>query len=178
MAKDVFKFKDGLANARLTVVSGLRSANRTIADVLQRKHRIAGCALCMFEVAAWLESIWRERGYSVQVMRFSDNMEVGSVVQIRNVETDWKNDVARTVMGGKLAVNIRLLPASDDLLVEIGNGKWLDKTFSGVIAWTIFAPLMIIPAVGAYRQKRLIDQIESELLRWLELHRKAGAIEV
>lgn len=178
MTLTVDNLKSRLVGAGASVASGLRSASRSVSDVLQRKHRVSACALCMMEAVAWLEATWRERGYGVQVLRFSENMEVGSLVQIRNDGVDWKRDVVRTVGGRKLAVNVRLLPHGDDLLVEIGNGKWLDKTFSGILAWTFFAPLMLIPIVGAYRQKRLLDQIEKELLQWLECHRHAGAIEV
>ncbi len=76
-----------------------------------------------------MENVYRQRGYNVQILQFSEGTEMGVLVQIQNDELDWKRDIVRTVSGGKLAVNVRLLPKEQDLLVEIGNGKWLERHF-------------------------------------------------
>lgn len=49
---------------------------------------------------------------------------------------------------------------------------------SGVLAWTAFAPLVALPIVGVFRQKRLFDQVERDVVEWLASRYRLGCIDV
>ena len=83
------------------------------------------------------------------------------------------------MVGQRLAVWVKFLPVGEDAQIEVGCGRWVDKTLSGLIAWSMFAPLLIVPAIGAWRQISLIDRIDADLVSWIEKNRmRIGAIDV
>ena len=71
-----------------------------------------------------------------------------------------------------------MFPKGDDLDVSIDCGKWVDKALSGVVAWAVFAPLIVFPIVGVWRQKRLTERVECEILNWIADRHHAGCIDV
>ena len=90
----------------------------------------------------------------------------GLFVQIRNagdgVDYAWKS-----LAGQQRAACVKFLPAADGTLCfSVSEGKWLDKVVSGILSWAIFAPLIVVPAIGAWQQKKFLDEIERNLLVW------------
>lgn len=129
-------------------------------------------------VAATIVSMYCARGYATQSFRFSKNGTVGTLVQIGNRATGWKQRIATAISGQQIAVNARFFPKGNDLEVSIDCGKWVDKALSGVLAWTVFAPLVALPVVGFWRQKRLIERLEREIIEWIAARHRAGCIDV
>ena len=125
-----------------------------------------------------LATSYEARGYATQTFRFTDDGTVGFLVQIGNQTGGWEQKIAATLGGQQLAVNVRLFPRGADLEVSINCGKWVDKALSGVLAWTVFAPLLVFSIVGLLRQRRLIECVERETLEWLAARRRAGCIDV
>ncbi len=167
-----------LEDAKSRIAEGGRMVDRKIEERLRRSHLLLGDALLMQECACALTSVYGARGYSTQSFRFTEEGTIGTLVQIGNLGEGWKQKLAATLVGQQIAVNVRMFPKGDDLEVSIDCGKWVDKALSGVVAWAVFAPLMVFPIVGVWRQKRLIERVERETLEWLAARHRAGCIDV
>lgn len=63
-----------------------------------------------------------------------------------------------SISGTSAALNVMMTPQGDNLLVQTGGAKWVDKAAVGVVSLLIFWPLIALPAYGAYKQKELIDE--------------------
>ena len=78
----------------------------------------------------------------------------GYLVQAREVST-WKK-----LSGLGQALQIQIIPHGEaEVLVNIGQAKWIDKAGAAAVGLFVFAPLFITSAVGAYLQNRLPDDI-------------------
>ena len=167
-----------LEDVKSRIAEGGRMVDRKIEERLSRSHLLLGDALLMQECACALTSVYGARGYSTQSFRFTEEGTIGTLVQIGNLGEGWKQKLAAALGGQQIAVNVRMFPKGDDLEVSIDCGKWVDKALSGVVAWAVFAPLMVFPIVGVWRQKRLIERVERETLEWLAARHRAGCIDV
>lgn len=172
------EIKKTLEEAKSRIASGYKSLDRKIEGRLRRSHLLTGDALLMNECAATIVAMYCARGYATQPFRFTEDGTVGTLVQIGSRVTGWKQRIATAISGQQIAVNIRFLPKDKDLEVSIDCGKWVDKALSGVLAWTVFAPLVALPVVGFWRQKRLIERVECEILEWLVTRHRDGVIDV
>ena len=167
-----------IEEARSRIASDYRTLDRKIEERLRRSHLLSGDGCLMEECAATIAAMYCARGYATQSFRFTENGTVGTLVQIGNSATGWKHRIAIAISGQQLAVNVRLFPKEDDREVSIDCGKWVDKALSGVLAWAVFAPLLIFPVAGLWRQRRLIERVERETLEWLAVRHRAGCIDV
>lgn len=167
-----------LEEAKRKVAEGGKAIDQKIEKSLCRSHLLLGDALLLQECACALTSVYGARGYSTQSFRFTEEGTIGTLVQIGNQVEGWKQKLAATLGGQQIAVNVRLFPKGDDLEVSIDCGRWVDKALSGVVAWAVFAPLLVFPFVGLWRQKRLIERVEHETLEWLAGRHRAGCIDV
>ena len=52
----------------------------------------------------------------------------------------------------------------DDLAVEIGGAKWMDKAAAGAVAWFVIWPAIIPAAIGGVKQATL----PARTLRYVE----------
>lgn len=170
--------KNTLEAAKSRMASGYRTLDRKIEERLRRSHLLTGDAFLMDECAATIGTMYCARGYATQSFRFSENGTVGMFVQIGNRVTGWKQRIAAAISGQQIAVNVRFFPKGNDLEFSIDCGKWVDKALSGVLAWTVFAPLVALPIVGFWRQKRLIECVECEIIEWIAARHCAGCIDV
>ena len=167
-----------LEEAKRKVVEGGKAIDRKIEKSLRRSHLLLGDALLMQECACALTSVYGARGYSTQCFRFTEEGTIGTLVQIGNLGAGWKQKLVATLGGQQIVVNVRMFPRGDDLEVSFDCGKWVDKALSGVVAWSVFAPLLVLPIVGLWRQRRLIEHVERETLEWLAARHRAGYIDV
>lgn len=170
--------KNTFEEAKSRIASGCRTLDRKIEERLRRSHLLTGDAFLMDECAATMTAMYCARGYATQTFRFSKNGTTGTLVQIGNLATGWKQRIATAISGQQIAVNVRFLPKDNDLEISIDCGKWVDKALSGVLAWTVFVPLVALPVVGFWRQKHLIERVEHETLEWLSARHRAGYIDV
>lgn len=170
--------KNALEEATARIENGCRTLDRKIEERLRRSHLLTGDGYLMEECAATITAMYCARGYATQTFRFTESGTVGTLVQIGNSAVGWKHRIATAISGQQLAVNVRLHPKGDDLEVSIDCGKWVDKALSGVLAWAVFAPLLIFPVAGLWRQRRLIERAERETLEWIASRHRAGCIDV
>lgn len=172
------EIKKTLEDVKVRIAEGGRIVDQKVEERLRRSHLLAGDAWLMQECAYTLAVAYEESGYSTQSFRFTEKGAIGMLVQIGNLATGWRHKIVTALGGQQMAVNVRLLPKGDDLEFSIDCGKWVDKALSGVLAWAVFAPLLIFPLVGLWRQKRLIERVERETLEWLSVRHRAGCIDV
>lgn len=85
-------------------------------------------------------------------------------IQARQRE-DWKKFV-----GMDKAVQVRLQVHQDNLTVDVGAGRWVDKLGAATVGYILFAPLMITAAIGAIGQEQLPRDIFDFVERFIILH--------
>ena len=77
------------------------------------------------------------------------------VLQCRQEKDGWK-----TVSGMRLATTVQITrTASDNINVTIGISEWSDKIGAGVAGMLLFWPLAVTAGIGAYKQKKLPEEI-------------------
>src|ERR1043166_6592847 len=99
------------------------------------------------QLMAELRNIF-DNAYEVQTMQVSAT----TVLQAR------KSSTLRHITGLSTALTIKITPEHGGTRVEIGMQKWLDKAaVAAVVAMFLAAPLLVVPALGAYWQYKLTE---------------------
>jgi hypothetical protein len=104
-----------------------------------------------------------DSAFEVQTMQVAS----ATVLQAR------KTSMLRDLTGLSAALTIKVTPEHGGTRVEIGMQKWLDKAaVAAVVAMFLAAPLLVVPALGAYWQYKLTE----DAWKLIEGHiaRKAG----
>ena len=83
--------------------------------------------------------------YEIQTMQVSAT----AVLQAR------KTGTLRDLAGLSAALTIKVTPEHGGTRVEIGMQKWFDKAAVAAVAFVVFPPLLVLPALGAYWQHKL-----------------------
>lgn len=73
----------------------------------------------------------------------------------------------RTAFGTGSALQIVLTPRGEELVVEIGAGKWGDKAAVGAVGVFLLWPLAFTAAYGAYQQSKLPERTFEFIERYL-----------
>ena len=77
------------------------------------------------------------------------------MLQCRQEKDGWK-----TVSGMRLATTVQITrTAPDNINVTIGISEWSDKIGAGVAGMLLFWPLAVTAGIGAYKQKKLPEEI-------------------
>ena len=160
-------------------VEACQRGRTALENTFVRRHGIPGGAMLARDCARAMATLFSADGYAVQSFEVADENAPGVFVQIGRKTEGWKRKVAVVAGGQDLAVCVKLMARGADAEIEIGGGRWIDKMFSGVVTWSLFAPLLAIPAIGAFRQRQLIGKVEAEILAWYANNRnRLGAIDV
>jgi hypothetical protein len=142
---------------------------------------IPAAHLNLSKMADSIKEWYTAQGLEVQELRESSRM----LIQCRSHA--WQRRV-----GAGMAISVILWMDGDDLLVQIGSTKWIDKVdrkaaaAGAGIAAVLLSPLLIVPAasiaVGASRQNKLsaktVEYIKSVIPDYLEetqAHSKDGS---
>ncbi len=133
---------------------------------MSRKTTIPGAAVCLNGCAAFIQSKYRDDGYGTQMLLFEENGMQGVLVQIKN-STSSAGSIFRTITGMNACATLKLKLEGNDLSVEVMAGKWIDKVGAAVLSWFVLWPLLVTAAVGAFRQKALLDNVFNDTLTWL-----------
>ncbi|MCS7351818.1 MAG: zinc ribbon domain-containing protein [Anaerolineae bacterium] len=102
--------------------------------------------LNMGQLVQALSDWYRAQKFDVQVL---DLPQGGVVIQARQEEA-W-----RTLMGVSSALNVVLRRQGENLMVEVGAGKWVDKAIAAGAGLFLLWPLLFTAAYGAWRQSKL-----------------------
>ena len=82
------------------------------------------------------------------------------VVGISMVHFHQEKDGWKTVSGMRLATTVQITrTAPDNINVTIGISEWSDKIGAGVAGMLLFWPLAVTAGIGAYKQKKLPEEI-------------------
>ena len=88
--------------------------------------------------------------------------EGGFFVQAKDADDGWKK-----ISGMTKAIQIQILKADNNAVVNCGFGNWSDKVGAGVIGWFLFAPLAVTAIVGTVQQNKLPDEVFMEIERFI-----------
>ena len=116
----------------------------------------------MHNCAEFIMAKYQNDGYLVQKIPFEEQGKSGILVQVKNTEDDLKG-YAKTAIGCKTCVSLKLLRNGQDLNVTVKATSWLDKGLVMVAAWVFLWPLLATGGFGIYRQKQLIDSIQQDV---------------
>lgn len=97
-------------------------------------------------VSDWFEG----QGFEAQTLEAPGG---GFTVQARKPEA-W-----RSIVGMSAALSVKMVPQGENLVVETGAAKWVDKAAVGAVGVLIFWPALIPAAYGAWKQSQLPKQV-------------------
>ena len=89
---------------------------------------------------------YKSQGFKTQVLNIAGG---GRLIQAS------QEGALRNIVGMSSALNVALRHNGEELTVEIGAGKWLDKAVVAGIAWFVLWPLLFTAAYGAWQQSNL-----------------------
>lgn len=78
----------------------------------------------------------------------------GYIIQAKEDADGWK-----AISGTTSAIKVQLLASGELITVNIGLGKWSDKLGAATVGALFFTPLLITSAFGAWKQKKLPNEI-------------------
>ena len=125
---------------------------------MDRSRTIKFAAGEVDSLANYIQRKYYSKGFQTQKTPFEENGIPGLMVQIRNTADDLGGKV-KTGIGLKSCAMLILKTRGDDLLIDVRAGSWLDKIFSMTVAWIVLWPLIAVGAWGAWKQKKLLDQV-------------------
>ncbi len=86
----------------------------------------------------------------------------GWVVHAKEQPDGWK-----TISGMTKAIQVQILEAGENVIVNCNFGKWSDKVGAGVAGAFIFAPLAVTAGIGAYQQRKLPEEIFAHIQQYI-----------
>jgi hypothetical protein len=98
------------------------------------------------DVTTWLDS----QGFDSQHMQ-TETQDL--LVQIKK-RGGW-----RVAIGMATSLNIVFRQSGDNLTVEIGEGRWIDKAAVGTVSMFVLWPLAVTAGIGAWEQMNLPEKI-------------------
>lgn len=107
-------------------------------------------SLDLRELAGVVSDWFQNQKFEVQTLEAPGG---GLVVQARQPEA-W-----RSILGMSSALNVTMTPQGENLIVQMGAAKWVDKAAVGAVGVLIFWPALIPAAYGAWKQKQLPNQV-------------------
>jgi hypothetical protein len=114
----------------------------------QRMYHAPGVDLR--ELAGVVSDWFQNQQFEVQTLEAPGD---GLVVQARQPET-W-----RSILGMSSALNVTMTPQGENLVVQMGAAKWVDKAAVGAVGVLLFWPALIPAAYGAWKQKQLPNEV-------------------
>lgn len=94
----------------------------------------------------------------------------GYFVQAKDQDDGWKK-----ISGMTKALQVQLIKADNNVIVNCDFGKWSDKIGAGVVGMFLFAPLAATAAFGAVKQSKLPDEVFGEIEKFI-LYGNASAV--
>lgn len=115
-----------------------------------------GCASYLPALARFLEQRFSREGYEVQVLEDHD----GRTFQMRKRYREGWIKTVSTIAGLDTAATVAMRTIGDDLDVQFGGAKWLDKAAVAGVGLFASLGLLLVPAgIGAYKQHELFEDL-------------------
>ena len=125
---------------------------------MDRSRTIKYAASEVASLANYIQYKYQALGFQTQKIQLEETGIPSLILQIRNTADDLGSKV-KTSIGLKTCAVLILKTLDDDLLIDVRAGSWLDKLFSITVAWIVLWPLIAVGAWGAWKQKKLLDQV-------------------
>lgn len=93
-------------------------------------------------------------------LEYQIHKEIESII----IQGRKKPSFLKKALGLDMAATIKIEKQDQDLIVNIGGGKWMDKLSGGAIAWFVFWPALLTTGWGIYLQQSLFKKIDNQLL--------------
>lgn len=120
-------------------------------------------------MAAAIKDLLRTQDMQVQCFEMKDGNYL-----IQGKADDWK---WMQLMGGDRAITVKAtLVGGEIVILEIGEGKWLDKVSGALVGWYLMWPVMLLTAVTTYRQVTLPKIIVKCAQKYLEETKNVEAV--
>ena len=115
-----------------------------------------GCASYLPALSRFLEQRFSREGYEVQLLEDHD----GRTFQMRKrYREGWVKTVS-ALTGLDTAATVGMRIVGEDLDVQLGGAKWLDKAVVAGVGLFASLGLLLIPAgIGAYKQHELLEDL-------------------
>ncbi len=97
----------------------------------------------------------------------------GYFVQAKNEGDGWKK-----LSGLSLAIQVQLIKADSNVLVNCEFGKWSDKVGAGTVGMLLFAPLAATAAFGAFKQSQLPNEVFGEVEKYIISGGKSAVVTI
>lgn len=115
----------------------------------QTKRQYYAPDLDIFSLGQALADWFSGQKYQTQTVPYGS---AGITVQAR------REDTFRNLAGMSSALTISIYPEGENISVEMGNAKWLDKGAVAAVGALIFWPALVTAGIGAYQQNQLQTQ--------------------
>lgn len=86
----------------------------------------------------------------------------GYFVQAKDQDDGWKK-----ISGLTKAIQVQLIKADNNVIVNCDFGKWSDKVGAGAVGMFLFAPLAATAAFGAVKQSQLPNEVFAEIEKFI-----------
>jgi len=96
-------------------------------------------------------------------LEYQIHKEINSII----IQGRKKTSFLKKALGLDMAATIKIEKYNQDLIINIGGGKWMDKLSGGAIAWFVFWPALLTTGWGIYLQQTLFKKIDNQLLTYL-----------
>jgi hypothetical protein len=105
------------------------------------------------DLSVALQGWFQNKGFEAQIV----DQEEGKVIQARKGDEGWTD--WRSWLGVSAALTIEMCLRDENLVVQTGAAKWIDKVGVG-IAGVLLAPIFLIPAAyGVWQQSKLPNEV-------------------
>lgn len=114
----------------------------------------------MAGMAAEVESFLKVNRMNVQKLELKEESYI-----IQGRDRDGK---LFQFMGSDKAITVKIRKRTEDtVIVEIGEGKWLDKVGGVVVGWLVAWPVLLLTAMSVYDQYKLPEKIKDRIQKYL-----------
>lgn len=86
----------------------------------------------------------------------------GYFVQAKDHDDGWKK-----ISGLTKALQVQIIKADNNAIVNCDFGKWSDKVAAGAVGMVLFAPLAATAAFGAVKQSQLPNEVFAEIEKFI-----------
>jgi len=102
----------------------------------------------------------------VKKVLLSENLEYQEIPESNAILIQARKppNIFKTLLGMEIAATIKISIKGNDLIVNIGGGKWIDKAAGSAISWFIFWPTLLTTGWGIYIQQQLFKKIDNALI--------------
>ena len=126
-----------------------------------QKRYYPGCASYLGALSQFLEKRYEAEGFDVQTLEEQNVRSPSRTFQMRKRYSESWIKTVSTYAGLDAAATVTMKPVTDDLEVEFGGAKWLDKAaIAGVGVLASLGVLLIPAGIGAWNQRKILKDLE------------------